>query len=287
MKTVWILVAILAGGGALSAACLLAASAWHVAQRRRGRSSGWCSTAMRRSLILAASCALCGAALHAGMTRIEPVAHQLPTALLRLDVARPHYGEIALETLCRRAEQHTLSRRAASRITDTLLDAEWWLEETQRQTFDPARPAEKWLTIQMEQARLSEEQLARWLNLVPPPIFLAGADLRQSPAPINLTALFGREWQRIGNVPYRVHRLEIREIRVGSVAQEFVVEEEADSNAEIGWYATRVALRVLGLHAPTGPGPRCDLEVEYLLDLEPSSYRNIGPLTWRTTLLVN
>ncbi len=283
----WLLVAILIGGAALSAGWLLLAAARHLALRRRGRASGWCSEAMRRALTLTAACALCGAALHLGMKHIEPVARQLPTSLLRLDAAQPYYGEIALETLCRRAEQHTLSHGAATAITDALLDASWWLEETRRQTFDPRRPAEKWLTIQMEQARLSEARLARWLNLVPPPIFLAGADLRPSPAVINLTALFGREWQRIGNVPYRVHRLEIREIRLGGVAQAFTIEEEADSNAEIGWYANRVALQVRGLHVPPGQGPRCELEVDYELDLEPSSYRGIGPLIWRTTLLVN
>jgi len=283
----WMLVAMLILGAAASAAWLLAAAGVRVSRRLRGHESGWVSTAMRRSLVLTIACMLSATALHLGMTRIESVAPQMPVALLRLDVGRSEYGSIALESLCIRAEQHTLSHSAASAITDTLIDGDWWMEETTRQAFDPLRPAEKWLTIQMEQARLSEAQLARWLNLVPPPMFLAGADVRESPAPIALTALFGREWQRIGNVPYRVHRLEITEIRLNGEAQEFTLQEESDSNAEIGWYANRVAYRILGLLATADGSPRCEIEVVYFLDLEPSSYRRIGPLTWRTTLLVN
>lgn len=274
-------------GGALSALCLLAAGAAHIRRRWTGRAEGLISTAMRRAVVLTAAFALSAGGLHLAMTRIENVAAQMPVALLRLDVGRAQYGPIALDALSRRAEQHTLSLSGASSITDALLAADWWLEETTRQPFDAARPAEKWLTIQLEQARLSDGQLARWLDLVPPPLFLAGADTRLSPAPITVTALFGREWQRIGRVPYRVHRLEVDEIRINGETQEFTLEEEEDSNAEIGWFASRVAYRILGLHAPEDGSPRCEIEIVYHLDLEPSSYRRIGPLTWRTTLLVN
>ena len=129
--------------------------------------------------------------------------------------------------------------------------------------------------------------MARWLNLVPPPMFLANADARQSPSAIRLTAIFGREWQRIDKVPYRVNALEITEIRLNGEPQEFTVEQGPDSHAEIGWYANRVSYEVLGLHAGGQGGPRCEIEIVYRLDLEPGSYTSIGPLRWRTTLLVN
>ncbi len=283
----WMIVSILIVGGALSAACLLAAAAVHFRQRWAGRAGGLASTAMRRAAVLAAAFAFSAGAIHLAMTRIDEVAAQMPLLLLRLDVGREQYGRIALEVLSRRAEQHTLTHSSASSITDALLAADWWLEETTRQPFDPVRPAEKWLTIQMEQARLTDDQVARWLQLVPPPLFLAGADTRLAPAPIVLGALFGREWQRIGKVPYRVHRLEISGIRINGEAQEVTLEEEPDSNAGIGWFANRVAYRVPGLHVPADVDSQCEIEVTYYLDLEPGSYRRVGPLTWRTTLIVN
>lgn len=283
----WVLVTILAVGTALSAVWLVGAIAIHLVHRGRGRADGWISGGMRRALIMTVASAACAAAIHFGATRFDGFARQMPVALLRLDVARPWYGGIALRALNDRAVQHTLSFESAARITETLLDSNWWLEPTTRTRFDPSREPERWLTIQMEQARLSDGQLARWINLVPPPLFLANADTRESPSAVRITAIFGREWQRIDNVPYRVHRLEIDAIRINGAEQSFTVEEGEDSNAAIGWYATRVVFHVMGLTAPETGEPRCEIEIVYRLDLEPSSYRHIGPLTWRTTLLVN
>lgn len=283
----WLLVFILASAAALSALWLLVAVGVHLAQRARGRASGWIAGSIRRPAIMTIACSACAAGIHLGMTRADGFPRQMPAALLTLDVASPWYGRIALRTLADRAAQHTLPMDTASGITDALLDADWWLDETHRRLFDNSRQSERWFTIQMEQARLSDEQLARWLNLVPPPMFLANADTRQSPSSISITAVFGREWQRIDNVPYRVNRLEITEIRVNGESQEFTLEEAADSQSDIGWYATRVEFHVLGLHAPPDSSPRCEIEVIYRVDLEPSSYRNIGPLRWTTTLVVN
>ncbi len=283
----WLLVVILASAAALSALWLVLAVAVHIARRARGRASGGITGSIRRPVVMTVACSACAAAIHFGMTRAEGFPRQMPAALLRLDVARPWYGRIALRTLADRAEQHTLPMDTASSITNALLDAEWWLDETHHRLFDDSRQSERWLTILMEQGRLSDEQLARWLNLVPPPMFLANADTRQSPSSISIAAIFGREWQRIDSVPYRVHRLEITEIRVNGAAQEFTLEEAADSQSEIGWYATRVEFHVLGLHAPPDSSPRCEIEVIYRVDLEPGSYTDIGPLRWTTTLVVN
>ncbi len=283
----WLIVSILASGGVVSACWLIAAIGTRLIGRIRGRATGWIGGTLRNAATMTVVCALCAMAVHFGMIRVPGLAWQMPASLLRLDVGKAWYGDIALHSLSDRAVQHTLSFDSAASITDTLLDADWWLDETHRQIFDASREPERWLTIQMEQARLTDEQMARWLNLVPPPMFLANADTRQSPSSIKLTAIFGREWQRIDKVPYRIDHLKIVEIRVNGAPQEFTIEEAADSNAEIGWHANRVEFHVLGLHAPPGGSPRCEIEVIYRLDLEPSSYEDIGPLSWKTTLLVN
>ncbi len=283
----WLVVTILASGGLVSAVWLLAAVGMHLVGRVRGRASGSVTSNIKRAATMTVACAACASAVHLAMSHIESFASQMPAALLRLDVSRPWYGRTALNVLADRAAQHTLSFESAAEMTETLLGSDWWIDETMRQRFDPSRPPERWLTIQMEQGRLGDDQLARWLNLVPPPMFLANADTRQSPSSIKLAAVFGREWQRIDRVPYRVNRLEVVEIRLNGEPQEFTVEEAEDSHAEIGWYANRVAYDLLGLHAPAQGGPRCEIEIIYRLDLEPSSYTNIGPLSWKTTLLVN
>lgn len=282
----WLVVSILATGGLVSAIWLLAAVAWQVIGRVRGNASGWITSNIKRAATMTVACAACASGVHLGMSKVESVARQMPAGLLRLDVSRSWYGRIALGVLANRAEQHTLSFESAAEITDALLGSDWWIEDTRRQIFDPARQPERWLTIQMSQGRLSEEQLTRWLNLVPPPMFLANADTRQSPSLIKLSAVFGREWQRIDKVPYRVNRLEFTEIRINGEPQEFTVQEAEGSQANLGWHA-RVAYDVLGLHAPAQGGPRCEIEIVYRVDLEPSSYTNIGPLSWKTTLLVN
>jgi len=282
-----LVVTILASGGAVSAIWLLAAIAWQIAARQRGGTRDWITSSMNRAATMTGACLACALAVHLGMIRIDSFAPQMPAALLRLDVATPWYGRIALGVLADRAVQYTLSFESAAETTEVLLGSDWWIDETMQQRFDPAREPERWLTIQMEQGRLGDEQLAMWLNLVPPPMFLANADTRQSPSSIKLAAVFGREWQRIDKVPYRVNRLKVVEIRLNGEPQEFTVEEAEDSHAEIGWYANRVAYDLLGLHAPAQGGPRCEIEIVYRLDLEPSSYTNIGPLSWKTTLLVN
>lgn len=283
----WLVVAILAGGGVVSAVWLLAAIGLQVAARVRGRAGDRLTSNMKRAATMTVACLACASAVHLGMSRIASVAPQMPAALLRLDVSKAWYGRIALGVLADRAVQHTLSFQSAAETTEALLSSDWWVDETTRHRFDSSRQPERWLTIQMEQGRLGDEQLARWLNLVPPPMFLANADTRESPSSIKLAAVFGREWQRIDKVPYRVNRLEITEIRLNGQPQEFTMEEAEDSHAEIGWYANRVAYNVLGLHAPPQGGPRCEIEIVCRLDLEPSSYTNIGPLSWKTTMLVN
>ncbi len=283
----WLIVSILASGGVVSAFWLIAAIATRLIGLIRGQETGWIGRTMRHAATMTVACALCAMAVHFGMTRTKGLAKQMPASLLCLDVGKAWYGGIALHTLSDRAVQHTLSFASAASITDALLDSDWWLNETQRQIFDASREPERWLTIQMEQARLSDEQLARWLNLVPPPMFLANADTRESPSSIKITAVFGREWQRIDKVPYRIDHLQITAIRLNGQPQEFTIEEGANSNAEIGWHANRVEFEVRGLAAPPGGSPRCEIEIIYRLDLEPSSYENIGPLSWKTTLLVN
>ena len=259
---------------------------------------------VRRSLLMAVLWLGAAAALHGGMMRSGSFAAQMPALLLRWDLRHALYGPRAIAALADRGRQRALDRDACRSVTDALLAAEWWRDETWGKPFDAARPAQAWLTLMVEQALLADEQFARWIELVPPPIFGAaalgvasdpggtggGAETPQVP-PLVVTAWFGREWQRVAEVPYEVVALRVHTIRVNGAAQEFQVEEAPDSQAALRRFATKVDYRFTGLRAPAAPGgdgvARCEIEVDYALDIEPGGYADIGSLTWRTTLILN
>jgi hypothetical protein len=301
--------------GLISAAWFVCAAGWRAWRWRRG-APFWTKT-VRRTFIMAVVWLLSATLLHHGMTRAEPFRDQLPATVLQWDVQREFYGRLALSALTKRSIKLSIDRRICERITDTLLDAQWWRAETIGVPFDPKRPAEDWLTVQMEQGRLTEEQLARWIQIVTPPLFSAGVEREtfltehglparakssdangepkasadgglEAHAPddeaIVIRAVFGRQWMREARVPYRVDRLEVREIRINGEAREFAVEEADGSQSGLGQFATRVEF----IYRVAPPDePRAEVEIDYVLDLEPSGYVGIGPMTWRTALIVN
>jgi hypothetical protein len=274
---------ILAG---LLGAIVFAIGALAFALRRRSRLAGFAASAtlLRRCALFGIVTLALGVGLHIGMVRSFDFVNQLPTALLASDVGHERYGGVAIAVLSERSINTTLSHDRASAITDALLGAAWWRDAANVLPFPMQDPVQNWFAIQLEKARLSDEQLGRWLAIVAPPGVFR---IESSSEAWHLVGEWGRQWQRSAGTPYRIDSITIMSITVNGDAVAFETLEDADSESRFGWEAPMVRFYYVLPTDARRLGERNDIVVTYRLAIEPGAYGEVGPLEWRGSIVAN
>lgn len=282
------LVVILSLGALISAVWVLASLSLNAARRRSSRDGDprpkLISKATKRSALMLIVCAAFACLMHLGMTRWTWFREGVPVGLLRVDLNGPVYGRAALAELHRRAEQEHLHAEDVARITDALIENDWWRKAG---TGDEAmrESAGKWLRHAMARNLILPQQIERWLAEIPPPAFSLPGRMATMNG-LYVTATYGRQWQYEHDVAYDVNDLEIVAVRLNGEPVAYDLNLHADPDESLGMYATRIEKAAL-LAAPMPDAPEAVVEVDYVIDLEPGGYRGLGPITWRGVIAGN
>lgn len=274
-----LVLAAIVGGGV----SLLAALAGMLRRQNAWAEFFWSATLLRRGLIFTLVTALLGISLHLGMLHTHFIQRDLPSMVLAWDVAHERYGPIAMGELTERSMNQTLDEDRAQSITDTLLEVDWWESRANVTPFPRTDPVQDWFALQLEKGRITDAQLAQWLNRVRPMIF----SIESSTDAWSVRSEYGRSWQRAMNTPYRIDRIEIESIQINGEPVEFTTVEADDSEAEFGWMATKAIFHHLLPMQARRNGEENTIEVTYRLDLEPGSYGDVGPLHWTGVVIPN
>lgn len=216
--------------------------------------------------------------------------------LLRVDAGYGRYGEEALESLLRGADNDLLTTDDYRGITDRLLACTaWWAANAQD---DPSvipepvfvlsdapeagddHPAVSWLKTAYRNRTMSDEQLARWLELQPPPVIGLETQIGPDGAAL-LYVEYGRRWQVIRGVVYPVDTVTVRRITIDGQYMPFTLVEAADSVSQRGYESAVVRFSIEGItwNKAISAGRTRRLTVEYDVAIFGRAPGSFGPFT--------
>lgn len=302
------LVTILASLACLSVLVFLALYCLHVARLRRARPvpgarpliQALVKQGPRRAAGMAIVWLAFACLLHWLMRSKPAFVDSVPVLLLRIDVAHGRYGTVALESLLRSAAADSLSPADYRAVTEQLLaHPDWWSDASVRPNairlpvFTIAEPdiphgnhaARSWLNTAYNNRVMTDEQLARWMTLEPPPVIGLDQDSVAAGTDLPLYVEYGRRWQVARAVPYLIDSVAINRITINGQNVNFTLEESGDSVAARGYEAAVVRFAIRGVTIPAGSGP-ISVQIEYTVTVFGRAQDNFGPFIFNASVYI-